>query len=93
MRRHFVRPGAARLRLIGELLSLCPANIPAVELQQCKRKVANVAVCQASSWPQRGDGVAQPLTKQLKAVAQRVISAWQANAKALQFGYACIMIM
>lgn len=45
-----------------------------------------VAACRASGWPQRGNDVAQPLTKQLKAVAQRLISAWQANVKALQFG-------
>ena len=93
MRHHLLRPGAARLRLVGELLVSCPANSPAVDPQQCKAQVTNAAVCQASRWPQRGDNVARPLTKQLKAVAQRLTSTWQANAKALQFGYACIMIM
>ena len=46
-----------------------------------------IAVCQASSWPNRGAGPAQPVTKQLKEAAQRLVSAWHMNVKTLQIGY------
>lgn len=88
LKQHTLRPGASRWRHLGKQL-LCLRKVR----NNCTITVTitipflHFAVCNASSWPNKGNGPAQPVKGQLKAVARRLVYLWQNSAKSMQIGW------